>query len=360
MSFSKHSNNAPVCYTKPIDSLKNWNNHFFWIDDFAYPASFLWHTGKHVTRDPDPVAADFNAQDYATLVAHPSPFRKFPKAFMYLVGLSRHYTLDEKTYPRFLHKNGEGMDIFAFIHATDPTKVKIVEREQNEGEPLLLETTIGRTVPLLPVAPDRAESQLKASVKILFDEGGSGNQTEKGDSARGGQDINIQPVIEAVDTIVEVVAPVQPRSQGKRKSVVVDAGGASHPPKKLGEDHGAPSGTFVGGKSWFAIKRLLVEAVLNAKVGVAAIPTLPFVTASVSSTPEREARDHTDFVAEPNLRTIGALQRFVISSDSSHHSGPTIAEAEVDSLARSSAPIMTTITTVTSTVDPALVAKEKL
>ncbi|GKG59848.1 hypothetical protein Tco_0607476, partial [Tanacetum coccineum] len=54
------------------------------------------------------------------------------------------------------------------------------------------------------------------------------------------------------------------------------------------------------------IKRLLAGAVLNAKVVVATIHTLPFVTASVSSTPEREGGYHTDSVAEPNLHTIGA------------------------------------------------------
>ncbi|GJY45216.1 hypothetical protein Tco_0433429 [Tanacetum coccineum] len=124
MSFSKRSANSSVCYTKPIDSLKNWNDHFFWVDDFACPASFLWRTAKHVIRDPAPVADDFNEQDYATLVAHPSSFQKFPEAFMCLVGLSRHYTLDEETYPQFLHKNEEEMDIFAFIHTSDPTKVK--------------------------------------------------------------------------------------------------------------------------------------------------------------------------------------------------------------------------------------------
>ncbi|GKE37650.1 hypothetical protein Tco_1461055, partial [Tanacetum coccineum] len=107
-SFSKRSDNAPVCYTKPLDSLKNWNNHFFWVDDFACPVFFPWHTAKNITRDPAPAVADFNAQDYATLVGHPSPFRKFPEEFMCLVGLSCHYTLDEKTYPQFLHENGEG------------------------------------------------------------------------------------------------------------------------------------------------------------------------------------------------------------------------------------------------------------
>ncbi|GKA40203.1 hypothetical protein Tco_0732796 [Tanacetum coccineum] len=333
MSFSKRSDNAPVCYTKPLDSLKNWSNHFFWVDDFACPTSFSWHTAKHVTRDPDPVAANFNAQDYATLVARPSPFWKFPEAFMCLVGLSRHYTLDEETYPQFLHKNKEEMDIFAFIHTPDPTKVRVVEQERNEYEPRMLDTTVGRSVPLLPVAPGRAESELEASVERLFDVGSSGNQTEQGDSVLW--------------------------RQGKRKSVVMDAGGASHPPKKPREDHETPSGASVGGKSWSAIKRLLAGAVLNAEVRVAAIPTLPFVTDSVCSTPEREDGDHTDTVAEPNLRTIGASQRFIILSDSSHHSGLTTAKAEVDSLVRFSAPVMTTVTTVTSTVDPALVSKEK-
>ncbi|GKA97870.1 hypothetical protein Tco_0825764, partial [Tanacetum coccineum] len=143
------------------------------------------------------------------------------------------------------------------------------------------------------------------------------------------------------------------------KFTIVDAGGASHPPKKVREDHGTLGGTSVGGKSRSAIKRLLAGAVLNAEVGIAAIPTLPFVTASVSTTPEREGGDNTDSVAEPNLHTIRARQRFVISSDSSHHSGTNITEAEVDSLVRSSSPIMTTVTIVTLAVDPAMVAKEK-
>ncbi|GKC93185.1 hypothetical protein Tco_1158627, partial [Tanacetum coccineum] len=45
---------------------------------------------------------------------------------------------------------------------------------------------------------------------------------------------------------------------------------------------------------------------------------------------------------------------------SSHHSGTNVMEAKVHSLVRSYVPIMTTATTITSTVDPVLVAKEKL
>nr|GEW99490.1 hypothetical protein [Tanacetum cinerariifolium] len=74
MPFSKRFDNVVVCNTKPLDSFKNGNNRFFWVDDFTCPASFPWHTAKHVMRDPAPVAAGFNARDYAILVAHPSPF----------------------------------------------------------------------------------------------------------------------------------------------------------------------------------------------------------------------------------------------------------------------------------------------
>ncbi|GJS54065.1 hypothetical protein Tco_0627427 [Tanacetum coccineum] len=290
----------------------------FWYE-FACPARFPWHTAKNVTKDPAPVAGDFNAQDYATLVAHPSPFRKFPEEFLCLVGPSRYYTLDEGTYPWFLDRDEEEMDLFAFIQTANPTKVKVVKRERNEDEPLLLQTTVGRTVPLLLVAPDRAESELEASVDKLFDEGGSGNQTDQGDSMGG-------------------------------------AGEASHPPKTLRKDHGAPSGVSVGGKSVSAVQRLLVGA-QNPEVGVAALPTLPLVTSSVSVTPEHEGEGHTDSVT--NLRTIGAPQRFVISSDSSHHSGSNIAEAKVDSFTRTSITLMTVATSVTSTVDPATTVKEK-
>ncbi|GKF42641.1 hypothetical protein Tco_0125983, partial [Tanacetum coccineum] len=170
-----------------------------------------------MTRDLALAAADFNAQDYATLVAHPSLFWKFLDEFMCLIGLSRHYTLDEETYPSFFDKDVEDMDIFTFIQIPNPTKVKIAEQERIEGEPRFLETTVGRIVPLLPVAPGRGEREIEASIDKLFDEGSS--------------------VIEVVDVATEDVALAQPRRQKKRKTLVADAGGPSHPPKKLREDH---------------------------------------------------------------------------------------------------------------------------
>nr|GEZ63697.1 hypothetical protein [Tanacetum cinerariifolium] len=154
------------------------------------------------------------------------------------------------------------MDLLAFIQTANPTKVRVAERQRAKDEPRLLESTIGRVVPLLSIAP--ASNELKASVDKLFDEGASGD--------RG--DADVRSVSVTTDTILEEVAPLQPKRQRKRKTVVADAGGPSNPPKK-----------------------------------------------------------------------------FVISSDSSHYSGANIAEAKVDSIDRSSAPTIATITTVTAAID---------
>nr|GEZ89211.1 hypothetical protein [Tanacetum cinerariifolium] len=228
--------------------------------------------------------------------------------------LSRHYTLDEDTYPSFVDKDGEDVDIFAFIHTLNPTKVKVVEREQQEDEPRLLEITVDRTVPLLLVASDCNKSELEAS----------------------------------------------PRRQKKRKTIVAGVGEPLHPPKKLKEDHGTLSEDSIGSKSRSAVQRLLARVVHNAEVWGDPIPTLPFVTFSVSATLKHEDEGHTDSVTGLNLRTISASQRFVISSDSFHHSGANIAEAEVDSFARPFVQVITAFTTITSTADPATVIKKKI
>ncbi|GJT11492.1 hypothetical protein Tco_0858534 [Tanacetum coccineum] len=251
------------------------------------------------------------------------------------------------------------MNLLSFIQTADPTKVRVDERQRAEDEPKLMDTTVGRVVPLLPIAPARAESELDASVDKLFDEGGSGNLVEQGDSAGGGHVVGSPLVSEAAETVVEDVAPLQPKRQRKRKTFVSDTSGPSHPPKKLREDHETSIGLSVAGTSMSALQRLLAGAVLNPEVGIAALPTLPFIISSVSVTPERESEDQTDSMAGANLRTINAPPRFVISSNSSHHSGANIAEAEVDSFARPSIPLMTVATTVTSIVDPATTFKEK-
>ncbi|GJX37348.1 hypothetical protein Tco_0250651 [Tanacetum coccineum] len=213
------------------------------------------------------------------------------------------------------------MDLLSFIRTADPSNVRVGERQRAEG--------------------------------------GSGGQTEQGDSASGGHGVGIPQVSETAEIVAEDAVPVQPKCQRKRKIIVSDAGEPSHHPKKLREDHETSTGPSVAGKSRSALQRLLAGVVLNPEVGTAALPTLPFITSYVSVTPEQESEDQTDSMAGVNLQTITAPPRFVVSSDSSHHSGANIAEAEVDSFVRPSIPLMTLATTVTFTVDPATTVKEK-
>ncbi|GKA26256.1 hypothetical protein Tco_0712365 [Tanacetum coccineum] len=261
--------------------MKGWTDHFFWVDAFACPVSFSWHTSKNVSKDPFPKSSEFNAEHYAPLVAYPAPFHKYPDPFLCLVGISRYYSFDENTYLEFLRDDDEEIDLLSFIRTADPTKVKIAERQRAEDELKLLDTTLGRVVPLLPIAPARADSELEDSVDRLFNEGGSGSQTEQGDSAKGGDGAG-----EAAEISVEEAVPLQPRRERKQKTIVADSGEPSHPAKKLREDHRTPGGASVGGKSMPAIQRLLAGAVQNVVVRGAPVPSLPFVASLVSTTPD--------------------------------------------------------------------------
>ncbi|GKD50929.1 hypothetical protein Tco_1279905, partial [Tanacetum coccineum] len=94
-----------------------------------------------------------------------------------------------------------------------------------------------------------------------------------------------------------------------------------------------------------------------------ALPTLPFITSSMTASPLEEGGDHTDSVTGPSLRTVGPSARFVVLSDSSHHSATNSAGPEGDSFVRSTAPVITeatAVTTIATTVDiPANVGKDK-
>ncbi|GJT80727.1 hypothetical protein Tco_1055069 [Tanacetum coccineum] len=206
------------------------------------------------------------------------------------------------------------MDLLAFIHVADPTKVRIVERESVEGEVKLLDSTMGSVVPLLPVAPDCADNELEAKIEL---------------------------VTTAKDTAI--VAVERPKRQCKKRPAVADAGGSSHPPKKLRGDHGTSGGIATGGKSPSVIKDLLVRSILNVEAGVETVATLPFVTSSVSATPKHEGVNPTDSVTGGNLRTVGPAEKFVISPDSSHHSSTHASGAKVTSVIRSAAlpPVIT-------------------
>ncbi|GJT63163.1 hypothetical protein Tco_1006696 [Tanacetum coccineum] len=116
-----------ACYSKNLDSVKNWNDHFFWVDEFVVPA---------------------NAR-----------FNWFPEEFLCWVGISRNYLLNKDTYPRFEYEDGEGMDLNAFIRTADPRKLSAsVEREfvgdASDGGDQGFDSAVGQEIvePSVPVA----------------------------------------------------------------------------------------------------------------------------------------------------------------------------------------------------------------
>nr|GEU84836.1 hypothetical protein [Tanacetum cinerariifolium] len=65
MSFSKRpGKNTPQCYTKPLDSLKNWNNRFFWVDERVFPTFVDWRT--NASKDGMPAEGTYSIEAVKT------------------------------------------------------------------------------------------------------------------------------------------------------------------------------------------------------------------------------------------------------------------------------------------------------
>ncbi|GJX50872.1 hypothetical protein Tco_0277717 [Tanacetum coccineum] len=326
--FTKRPN-VRACYSKNLDSVKNWNDHFFWVDEFVVPANarFSWFSGSNIVKDRAPAPSEYNVEHINTLIAQASPFLRFPEEFLCWVGISRNYLLNKDTYPRFEYEDGEGMDLNAFIRTADPRKVRIVERPRAENERPIVTVAKHRTVTLLPTSVVRSSGELSASVEREFvGDASVGDGGDQGFDSVAGQD-NVEPSVPVTEP-VEAEVPKPKRS--KKKRVIYDSEGlpvASHPPKRLRADYGTTGGSVTG------------------------------------ASPLEEGGDRTDSVTGPSLRTIGPSARFVVLSDSSHHSGAKSADPEVDSLVRSAAPVMTeaiTVATIAITVAiPADVSKDK-
>nr|GFA48071.1 hypothetical protein [Tanacetum cinerariifolium] len=199
------------------------------------------------------------------------------------------------------------MGLFTFIQVVDPTKMKVKERERAEGEARLLDSTVGRVVPLLPASPARSKSELEANVDKLFDEGGNADQVDS--AAGGGQEAEVGIATGVRIVAEENVTAERLRRSRKKRQAITNADGSSHPPKKLRGDYRASSEVAICGKSPSAFRELLASSLLNIKVGVAAVPTLPMVTSSVSATPEHKSGAPANSIIRPNVHTIDASKR---------------------------------------------------
>ncbi|GKA59186.1 hypothetical protein Tco_0758499 [Tanacetum coccineum] len=53
-SFAKRSPSSPSCFPKPPDSIKNWSDHFFWVDAKVFPIPVSLYVGGALEKDPAP------------------------------------------------------------------------------------------------------------------------------------------------------------------------------------------------------------------------------------------------------------------------------------------------------------------
>ncbi|GKD42272.1 hypothetical protein Tco_1266917 [Tanacetum coccineum] len=184
--FTKRPN-VRACYSKNLDSVKNWNDHFFWVDEFVVPANarFSWFSGSNIVKDRAPAPSKYM---WGMLIPLLLKSCSLGSGRISLFGswIKRNYLLNKDTYPRFEYENGEEMDLNAFIRTTDPL---------------------------------RPSGELSASIEREFvgDASVSGGEDE-GIASVGGREIERTPA-------------------------------ASHPPKRLRADYGTTSGSATGGKS---------------------------------------------------------------------------------------------------------------
>ncbi|GKC43881.1 hypothetical protein Tco_1061603 [Tanacetum coccineum] len=246
--FTKRPN-VRACYSKNLDSVKNWNDYFFWVDEFVVPAN-----------------------------------ARFPEEFLCWVGISRNYLLNKDTYPRFEYENEEEMDLNAFIRTADPRKVRIVERARTENERPIVTVAKHRTVTLLPTSVVCSSGELSASVEREFVVDASvGDGGDQGFDSVGGQD-NVAPRFRLmVEQGVPLFSTFNPYYF--LRDIFTFGGG--------GDSHDSVNGSFL-------------------------------------------------------LRTVGPSARFVVLSNSSHHSATNFAGPEGDSFVRSIILVMTEATAVTT------------
>ncbi|GKA34188.1 hypothetical protein Tco_0720617 [Tanacetum coccineum] len=249
MSFSKHFDTGPVYYTKPLDSLKHLNDHFFWVDASVFPIPIPWHNNKTLRKNPHPLPTEFNADVCHYLSTNPAPFKKFLEPFLCFISISRYYELDVNCYPTFLTDDDEGgcslFTSFTYFLATGKQKL--------DGEVPLLDLTRGRVVPL-PSVNDQGDADVQGvgddDVNEESGDAAGADHVEENDHAIQDEGANIVHIED------EVPAFVVERAKGswKKRKATGRSSGFGLPPKKLRANHGtSDAGESTGGKSVAAL-----------------------------------------------------------------------------------------------------------
>nr|GFA60094.1 hypothetical protein [Tanacetum cinerariifolium] len=248
MSFSKRlGKNTPQCYTKPLDSLKNWNNRFFWVDERVFPTVVDWRT--NASKDRMPVDRNYSVEAVRALDTHRTPIQKQPEMLLCLVGINRRYYLgDEVNEP------------IQFDSCPKSYKGEDWEPPHSSGVP----------------------STIEKSPLDFANEGGASDQGTAAPGVPSPEDVPATAAPEVGQAGEAIAAePSVARESHKRGHDGVEA---NAPPKSLRRDHAdlRPSGSSHGGKSLAAMQLCLASNVFvseGAPANVSDLDPLSFADA---------------------------------------------------------------------------------
>ncbi|GKD03794.1 hypothetical protein Tco_1178768 [Tanacetum coccineum] len=240
-SFAKRSTSSPSCFPKPPNSIKNWSDHFFWVDAKVFPIPVSLYVWGALEKDPAPHLTARQEQTVRLLENNKAPFRRYPECFLCLVGLSPYYPFDENTYPAFERPARTEMGLLDFIQTADPQKVQAVEVQKKDDQVKLLESTSHYFMPL--VIPTAGGSSSAAAPEVSAPKVSAPAKVEAE---------NVVPE----DTYLDLTGPdeVVKTQSGKSKRKRLGKQSDTLPAKQLRKDH--PSlATGTGGKTLAGLRQ---------------------------------------------------------------------------------------------------------
>ncbi|GKD44558.1 hypothetical protein Tco_1269203 [Tanacetum coccineum] len=240
MSFSKRpGKNTPQCYTKPLDSLKNWNNQFFWVDERIFPTIMDWRT--NALKDGIPAANSYSAADAVILNTH-------------------------------------HIDLFNLISAQNPTKVKTAARLVRPLMVPLLTVTANHVIDMEDAAMASESSETPSTIEkspldfanedppqIITKRGGTEDKVQDDLAYKIPLTRNASTTGVALEIgLEEEVAAMGPLVNKRRRKRGNNEEEANAPPKVLRMDHDAslPTQSTHGGK-YLASMRLDASSLLS-------------------------------------------------------------------------------------------------
>ncbi|GKB22548.1 hypothetical protein Tco_0861949 [Tanacetum coccineum] len=84
---------------KPLDSLKNWNNKFFWVDERVFPTMVAWRISA--PKDSMPLEGTYSVEDVAILNARRTPIQNNQKPYRFVQSDQRSKSCRDQNWQPF-------------------------------------------------------------------------------------------------------------------------------------------------------------------------------------------------------------------------------------------------------------------